>query len=317
MNRFASILLLFSTFAGALYAVEGDGAEISYADGEGFTLVQGGTKRYYDVRVDDVLGLPLSEGDVVLTEDSTFLEIRLGVGGAIIKVSENTTFTLKNIDAAGDSVVSVVYGRVRAKLEALTSGARFWITGYDTVAGVRGTDLGYDLFYDRATEGSDRITTVYCFDGSVEVLQPGAPGASQISKLEISKLSPVVVKNGQMVEASSGAPTEPLVPRDIDQDIVDYWGLYPFVSGAVVAAATLETSPELSLEQATKKERYERGGKALFASGVLLFTSGALLLAFSPSTNNAAQSASIGLMAVGGAAILTGGGFVIASTTIK
>ena len=222
----------------SLSAQQGGEAVIVYAEGETFSIVSEGRKRSYTVGRDDVIGMSLKAGDVVLTDDGSFLELNLKPGDGVVKIAENTTFTIDELDASGGggAVLRVNYGRIRVRISSLFQGSRLWVSGHDTVAGVRGTDFGYDLFYDRATRGAERQTAVYCFDGKVDVYQFDR---DTVSKIDLMEQEPFVLEASRMVTTISADPEQKLKSRAVDGSILEYWELHPFLSapGTTIAPA--------------------------------------------------------------------------------
>jgi len=267
---------------------------------------------------DDVIGMEIQSGDMVLTDEGSFVEIQLNNGdGGVVKLAENTTFTVSSLDGNGGGVFKLIFGRIRVKVATLTGGSRLWVTGADTVAGVRGTDFGYDLFYDPADDTGERQTSVYCFEGAVDVLKYDK---DIVSKLDLMALEPFILEAGKMVKTSSAAPREKLRPKAIDKGISQFWDAYPIVTVVGIPEASsekLEVSEELNLDSSldTEKGTYETGGKILFATGVGMMTIGGLLRAFLPDNPNT-NSLSIGLLGVGGASVLAGGGMMIYSFSL-
>lgn len=294
------------------------GAVISYADGNGFIVVSDGTRTPYDIAVDDVLGLPINEGDTILTDDSTFLEIQLFTGSrGVVKLAENTTFTVMSMDKVSGSVFKVVYGRIRVKAERIIGGGSLWVTGHDTVAGVRGTDFGYDLFYDLVDEGAERQTAVYCFDGEVDVMHFDK---DTVSKADLIGTEPFVLSADRMVRTRSSEPEAKLKSTAIEDEIKEFWLKYPFMTATAdfeseMTEEELIVSEDLNLgpEEGTVKWEYERGGKILFTAGLSMITVAGILRALMPEK---AANISIGLAAVGGAVTATGGGVLIYSLTL-
>ncbi len=295
------------------------GAVVSYADGNGFIVVSDGIRTSYNLAVDDVLGLPVGEGDTILTDDGTFLEIELLSGPrGVVKLAENTTFTVASLDESSGSVFKVVYGRIRVKAERITGGSRLWVTGHDTVAGVRGTDFGYDLFYDLAQEGAERQTAVYCFDGEVDVLHFDQ---ETVSKADLINTEPFILGADRMVRTKSSAPEAKLKSTAIEEEIRNFWFNYPFLTAAAAEVGRerpeneLAVSEELNLgpERGSEKWEAERGGKILFTAGLSMITLAGILRAVMPEK---AADLSIGLASVGGAVAATGGGVLIYSITL-
>ena len=157
----------------------------------------------------------LLAGDLILTEQNTWLEIGINRGASLIKIAENTTFSINSLENRGGTF-GVSYGRIRAKVEKLTEESPFWIQGVDTVAGVRGTDFGFDLFYKRESPGKAR-TDVYCFEGKVEVVKivPESTGT-------VKPLSSVLLGRNQMVSVYSES-TEDLEKEKLTGELKSYW----------------------------------------------------------------------------------------------
>lgn len=196
-------------------------AEIEFADGRDVTIL----RENKPLRVDELIGFRLEEGDQVQTGESTFLEIRLKPSGGILKLSENTVFVLTALSRPSDRGFQLVYGRVRAKVDKLARGSTFNIASDSVAAGVRGTDFGYDVLTTRA-EGSEAqvpVTRVYCFEGAVVVTVVPAP---EVPPTELK------VKAGRMVsvEQADGLLKPSLVP--LAEDIRTFWSQNEFAEDA-------------------------------------------------------------------------------------
>lgn len=159
-------------------------AEIIYAEGNEFTIIGSEGPVSFDPFTDNVIGMQLEEGDVVQTAEETFLEIRVAGAENYLKVAENTVFTIESMGSGGGGSFSMTYGRLRAKVNRLLYEEDFRISGSSAVAGVRGTDFGYDIILVPEKEASGegdgvrgeeeplqtgQVAKVYCFDGEVEV----------------------------------------------------------------------------------------------------------------------------------------------------
>lgn len=308
-------LLLVVLVSGVLFA--SDPAYISYAEGNGFVLVSDGSSTAFDIGTDDVIGTPLKEGDTILTDDGSFIEIYLASGnGGVVKIAENTTFTLMSLESDGGGVFKVVYGRIRVKVASLLGSSRIWITGHDTVAGVRGTDFGYDLFYDRTDDASVKTSAVYVFDGEVDVVKYAK---AAISKTDLMNGDPFILTAGKMVTTSSDKPEEKLRAKNIDRDILDYWAAVPIVTAlSDTPVMQVEDAPEVSgslnldTDAARLKRDMEVGGKFAFATGVALMTTGALVKVFAPDNTGVP----LGIFLVGAGTTLGGTGMLIYSTNL-
>lgn len=142
---------------------------VLYAEGTEVSIYRDGELRAYDVMRDDVLGMPLLEGDLIQTEDATFLEIQLLPSRTVVKIAENTSFRVTAVGEGGGGDIALSYGRIRARVERLSGDDEFRIRGAGYVAGVRGTDFGYDVTVSR---GSDYLRAdVYVFEGEIALAE--------------------------------------------------------------------------------------------------------------------------------------------------
>ncbi|MFP4330141.1 MAG: FecR domain-containing protein [Spirochaetaceae bacterium] len=162
------VLVLLTT---ALFAQEEESyAFVLFAEGFDMNIYRNDELFTYDVLRDDVIGMPLLPGDLVQTDPDTFVEIQIMPSRTVMKVAENTTFRIEQIGGDGGGSFDLAYGRLRARVERVTGNERFQVRGRTAVAGVRGTDFGYDFVASR--QGSlDAETQVYVFEGSVEVTE--------------------------------------------------------------------------------------------------------------------------------------------------
>jgi urease accessory protein UreE len=96
-------LIILLIAGGLLSAQEEDSifGVILYAEGVELSIFRQGELIRYDLFQDDVLGLPLLQGDMVQTEDNSFVEIQLLPSESVVKVAENTTFEITSIGEAG------------------------------------------------------------------------------------------------------------------------------------------------------------------------------------------------------------------------
>lgn len=170
-NRSVLCALSLALFFGALSAVSAQSdtyAFVIYAEGFDLSIFRNGELNTYDVLVDDVLGMPLLAGDLVQTGGDTFVEIQVMPSRTIVKVAENTTFEIESLGGAGGGTFNMNYGRLRARVERITTNETFEIRGFTAVAGVRGTDFGYDMVVERQAT-NELQTRVYVFEGEVDV----------------------------------------------------------------------------------------------------------------------------------------------------
>lgn len=284
-------------------------AEIVYADGEGFSLVRNGESEYYDIYLGDAEGLKLQGGDLILTEGNTWIEIQLAGSGTIIKIAENTTFTLKTLQNEGGTF-EVAYGRVRARVEKLTAETPFWIEGSDTVAGVRGTDFGYDLFYNPDTP-EKKTVSVYCFEGKVEVVRQLALEGDEDFRADPDfaegkdKTSTVILRKNEMVSIASEDETAALSKERIESEIKEFWEINEFI---------YEPEPEQS-----SFNRFHNDVKQLRQGAMISSLTGALIVGGGVAAYYLSDDPSmgIGFMTVGSSLIAAGGYFLIRSFLIE
>ncbi|MBB6482551.1 FecR family protein [Spirochaeta isovalerica] len=313
-GKFKQLIFAFLLFAAtaSLYGQSGS-AVIVYAEGDGFTLVRDGETSFYEVDYDDVLGMLLYKGDTILTEEDTFLEIQVTSNASLIKIAENTTFAFERIGNSGGGTISVAYGRIRAKINKLTDEDKFEVMGSGTTAGVRGTDFGYDLTFGEnfsADETNEAITSVYCFEGAVQVLQEDK---------ETREIKEVLIETDQMVVTSTGTTDEPLVVYQIDQEIDRFWEENKFVyqmiekeDAQVVALSDGSAEDDYYTAKIFgEKRRLERSGGGLTLAGILLAGGGTAAYSLMDE-----KSLGIGMISVGAASFISGLILLINSSTL-
>ncbi len=301
MIRFRTGLILRLMLILPLAAGAQEKAEIVFAQGEGFSLVRNGNTEFHDLYLEAAEGMTLLPGDVILTEEDTWMEIELNHSNSLIKIAENTTFTISSLENSGGTF-QVSYGRIRARVEKLSDETPFWIQGVDTVAGVRGTDFGYDLFYDRESPELTR-TDVYCFKGKVEVVQipvsaDGTAGTPE--KGEEGTARSVIIGKNEMVSVLSDS-RETLEVESVTRELKEYWDINEFQYEPIQEKTPI--NPEVNSFAAFHNDSRQLRQAALF-SGV----SGALITATGLAGYFAADSPpsfAIGMGSVGG--VLMGG----------
>jgi len=250
---------------------------ILFAQGTEVSILRGGVYITYDLRIDDIIGLPVFAGDLIGTGDDTFLEIQLHPREAVLKIAENTTFTVAGLSPEGGAELNLAYGRVRAKVLKFTGREPFRVRGRGAVAGVRGTDFGVDYIAERGGGGISPATNVYCFQGSVEVALADvtAESAGKPVVLEADEMIKIV-DTAPPGDASPEAPAvlpgktpvEPAVSafwkqNDFQAPLVEPSRLeenFPGLPGKVDRESIRALSPE-ALERA-RKEEVRRGQEA-------------------------------------------------------
>ena len=257
-------------------AGEAPAGSLVYAAGEGFQLIRDSNSEEYDLAVDNADNMDFYTGDYINTFDGTFLEIELSGSGHLLKISENTSFRFEPTKRKEERRFTISFGRIRARVEKLAGREQFLIDGPSMVAGVRGTDYGYDVLSIGAEEPS--ISFIYCFEGQVEV-QPKV-GLSSISGLEAAESAQLleteeatlIIGAGEMVTLEGIAGTEEtdfiLEKGGITEEIETYWHANDFLAGTPI-----EVSPPQAVEvlQEVPKEAAGRPGKSQVRKGGLVF----------------------------------------------
>ncbi len=312
-NRMKNIMLSLVLFFTAVFfaSAQSSGSDpsglIVYAEGSGFDIIRNGEISYIDLENgDDAVGISLFEGDVVNTYDGTFLEIRLVPSRNMVKISENTSFSVKKTDSEGGGDFELNYGRVRAKVSKLFGFKRFTITGPTMVAGVRGTDFGYDSVAGKSNDGK-LISVVYCFEGSVSVqMSAEEDGAGIVSE-------PVIIEAGEMAREipSSEDYAGGLKVESVSSEIRDFWRKNDFRSGINVEESSESDESAVSSQinketEAMRKKRAELKHNAVWTgiSGAVLTLGGSFLYYYDdlfPGTLSFdGKVPGLGLMAAGG-----------------
>ncbi|MCP5514149.1 MAG: FecR domain-containing protein [Spirochaetales bacterium] len=266
------IFLVFSVFP--LFSQTSQSCVIIYADGDGFTHVRGGTDVYYDLFETDVLGLVFRQGDILITEPGTVLELQVSGSDSIIKISENSSFRIDTFPEKGGGLFSLTYGRIRAKVEKLTGSQSFKIDGKSAVCGVRGTDFGYDIIADPAGLREDILSRVYCFSGSVEVVkkteQPVLTDTSAVLPGQIitsPKENSIIITANEMVAIKTSEPEKLLAAETVPDDVTSYWDINDFISKPLSTITMQEIRDSLKEKETKKEYRLFWGSMGMILAG--------------------------------------------------
>lgn len=264
LRRFALFGLVLGLVLLGGAPLEAQNAGIVYAEGGDFSVIHQLEEQSFNASLDNVLGLPLEGGDLVQTGDGTFLEIEMADTGAIFKVAENTNFRLEYAGDDGSSRLDLAYGRVRAKVDAVAAGTFLEMRGLSVVAGVRGTDFGYDIVVPSGG-GGEPVLQIYTFEGSVVVAEADSAAAAGTSL--ISATAPqTTIQSGQMIALPvstvvAGNIAEALAqpPSTITPEVREFWDAHPFESapgeiqqvaqappGALAAPVPTPSSPSIA-----------------------------------------------------------------------
>jgi hypothetical protein len=234
---FACLLLLVAMALGAQDRSESFGV-IIYAEGRDVTIQRDGTRVRYDAVYGEPLGVPLFAGDVVETDNETFVEIQLLPSRGVVKVAENTVFTIEGLTETGETALRVTYGRLRARVNALVGNQSFNVRGQTTVAGVRGTDFGFDQVFSAGD--NDLVNRVYCFEGEVEVVR----AASQ----DDTEAAPAVrIGEGEMIALGQSAAADAVIePRRMPTAVRTFWNENDFRATEVSPSRIEDTYPGIT-----------------------------------------------------------------------
>ena len=160
-----SILIISILFFLAAAAFAGEPAAIleyfDDASGE-FKVVTPQGEEWYSDTLDFGMEIPI--GSTVVTFDGDYAEISLDPNGSIIRISENTNFSIDAVQGASgaaENVFSVAVGKFRAVAGRATGNERYIYKGPSAVCGVRGTDSGMSVI-------PGKLESAFVFEGSVE-----------------------------------------------------------------------------------------------------------------------------------------------------
>jgi hypothetical protein len=118
--------------------------------------------------------------------------------------------------------LSLVYGRVRAKVDKLAGTDTFTIRSATSVAGVRGTDFGVDVIARQQAAAPVNLTRTYVFEGYVTVT-----ALLRSSPLAAEGLEPIprefTLEAGEMVVVSRVDTATEAEKTTIEPDILEFW----------------------------------------------------------------------------------------------
>jgi hypothetical protein len=225
MKKILLLIFTVSLLFPALTAAQDENpfGVILYAEGSEFSLYRNGEYKTNSIPRGNVFGMPLFKGDMIQTADNTYLEIQLYPTKSVVKVAENTTFTVKDL-GGGETSFNLTYGRIRAKVQRLSSRGRFEIRGKEAVAGVRGTDFGVDVIIDPETDQEEALGSVYCFEGSVSVTVTDEEEESAV--LEANQM--IIIKEKAVQTDEAETPSILTEKKAVAPEIVTFWNTNNF-----------------------------------------------------------------------------------------
>ncbi len=280
--------------AAALATAQGTGAwaEVEYYVGDDVTVIRDGQSLPFE----EIVGLKLVEGDQIQTGRKTFLELRLMPSGGLVKLSENTTFALESLSSTSARTFKLIYGRVRAKVEKLAGTDSFDIRSDSVVAGVRGTDFGYDLLVPKGkgTEARKPVAQIYCFEGAV-VVSIDSPEAAGKKEYPVDPGSMVTVRQEEGEWVTEVTP--------LTEEIRSFWRLNDFMAVPVAQESGDTVSPALNLPTYARVQAGLRIKNSAIFGGIVLVGLGSVLQGVGAYAYSSGDPM-LGLNAVAGGAFL-------------
>lgn len=139
------------------------------------TAVSGDAVTLYDSQHPDGVaaeaGLPLEQGDQIVTGDDSTAELAFDGGSSVVTINPNSDFTLRAAQRSS-TVLGLSAGSLIAKIEKLLEGDNLQVQAPAAVAAVRGTEFGVEV-----DDGSQSHVGVFD-EGRVEV--QGASGGTEV-----------------------------------------------------------------------------------------------------------------------------------------
>lgn len=161
-------ILLSSAFIGPIFGQEAPTGQVTYAEGDEFLIVRRNQPVRYTASPAAAEGVQLLAGDYVITEDGTTIEVRLGSGGAVVQVLENTSLEISDLDATGRAVLTIDYGRLRLITTGADDSDAVTIVGPHVVAQAGAARAAYGVTV-RPDSAGGPTTEVECIDGSLRL----------------------------------------------------------------------------------------------------------------------------------------------------
>ena len=238
MKRALGIAAFFLFVAGALFAQE-PVAILEYYDDDFEVVITDADGNDYEFIS---FGMELLPGDTITTYAST-AEIRLDPNGTIIKVGEDSEFTIDSISGyqgAESNNFSMTVGRIRT-VAASVAGASYNIRTPTSVGGVRGTDFVMDYIPGEVdelgviegevefvnTETGESVTLgagqgANTFAEVFEAVEWAQEKFQQfLQDLDFQELNPTEVPEGQQVSETDDGEPEDTEPEDTDDQPAD------------------------------------------------------------------------------------------------
>ena len=234
------VFVVFLLFAGAMLSAQEQeaGAYIQYYEnfsGEMRYVTAEQEEWYADV--DFIIGDEIPAGATLITGSGDIAELELAPTQSIIKVSQETNFTVTSVQGAGgadQSSFKVTVGKFRAVVGRVTGDEKYSFQSPSAVCGVRGTDMGMNvpigggkeeafvldglIDYTNGAGETIPLSTGQMADAlsdtfaAIEI--PSAYMASLMEELGFEALDPTAVP-GHEVTVGAEAPEEPAAEEPV------------------------------------------------------------------------------------------------------
>lgn len=208
-----------------LVAQETPLAILSYASAQDVLVIRNNKKVVFD----DPIGLVLYAGDQVQTGRGVSLEIQFSKPAGILRMTENTTIVIERLKTNSTINIRLIYGRVRTKMSKLAGNESFSITSAQAVAGVRGTDFGFEVLTPRVALNPMPVTKIYCFEGEVFVIAYIDVSSGSSENLETVPKE-FTVKNNEMVVVERKDARSVATLQKLEYGLTEFWTTQEFVN---------------------------------------------------------------------------------------
>jgi hypothetical protein len=244
-SRFIAVLLLLFLSLAYIFADQPPMALIIWDEGVDYRLIlPDGSIIDVDPSLYTRVGEELFPGTSILTGDNTIVELQILPENNILRLAENTTFTLKRDAETNQSQLLLDFGRLRAKVAKVNDQEDFVLRTPSAVAGVRGTDFGLDMVIGE----TGLRESIYVFEGEVEVTRK----SNQEQK--------VIISANEIVNVPFG--NNELVSEVMPQEIREYWKDQEFAGKTVDGQAIFSNYDELIIVKAAGSEQGEEIAEA-------------------------------------------------------
>lgn len=248
MHRIKIIVFFIAVLGSYLtFAQETPLAVISYASTQDILVIRNNKKVVFD----DPIGLILYAGDQVQTGRGVTAEIQFSKPAGILKMTENTTIVIERLKTDATINIRLIYGRIRTKMSKLAGNESFSITSAQAVAGVRGTDFGFEVLTPRVALNPMPVTKIYCFEGEVFVTAYINISSSNAENLETVPKE-FTIKNNEMVVVERKDSRTIATLQKLEYGLTEFWNTQTFMSSIESSSQSAEKEePEEYLPQLT------------------------------------------------------------------